>query len=97
MRKSIRFGDLVRNSGRPTAHTLWTKPGNDKRFMQAVKGNRVLTLVQDPTHKRKDYGKIGFRQLRGASYLVFPRPLLMDGPTHVVGINYRLLADAGDF
>jgi len=96
MPKNVRFGDLVRNSGRPSVHTLWTKPERDRAFMQAVKRNRVLTVVQDPTSKRKDYGEIGFHERRSASYLVFPRPLPKDGAAHVVGINYSLLEDAGD-
>jgi hypothetical protein len=96
MPKNVRFGDLVRNSGRPTVHSLWTKPGRDKAFMQALKRNRVLTVVQDPTSKRKDYGEIGFHQQHGASYLVFPRPLPKTDGGRVIGINYQLLDDAGD-
>ena len=96
MPNNVRFGDLVRDSGRPTVHTLWTKPGGDKPFMQAVKRNRVLTVVQDPTSKRKDYGEIGFHQRDSASYLVFPRPLPKTSAGRVIGINYQLLADAGD-
>lgn len=85
MPANIRFGDLVRSSGRPTVHTLWTKPGRDKAFMQARKQNRVLTVVQDPTHRRKDYGEIGFHERQSASYLVFPRPL----PTKTLGACRR--------
>jgi hypothetical protein len=96
MPKNVRFGDLVRNSGRPTVHSLWTKPGRDKEFMQALKRNRVLTVVQDPTSKRRDYGEVGFHQQHGASYLVFPRPLPKTGGGRVIGINYQLLDDAGD-
>jgi hypothetical protein len=54
----------------------------------------VLTVVQDPTSKRKDYGEIGFHERDGASFLVFPRPLPKDGAARVVGINYSLLAEA---
>jgi len=97
MAKNVRFGDLVKNSGRPTVHTLWTKPAGDKAFMQALKRNRVLTVVQDPTGKRKDYGEIGFHQQRGASFLVFPRPLPETSGVRVIGINYKLLGKAGDF
>jgi hypothetical protein len=97
MPKNVRFGELVRNSGRPSVHTLWTKPGRDRAFTQAVKRNRVLTVVHDPTSKRKDYGEIGFHERHGASYLIFPRPLPKDGPAHVIGINYSLLAEARDF
>ena len=97
MAKNVRFGDLVKNSGRPTVHILWTKPERDKAFMQVLKRNRVLTVVQDPTSKRKDYGEIGFHQQHGASYLVFPRPLLETSGVRVIGINYELLGKAGAF
>jgi hypothetical protein len=93
---NIRFGDLVRNSGRPTVHTLWTKPGRDKAFMQALKQNRVLTVIQDPTHRRKDYGEVGFNERNSSTFFVFPRPLPTKSSGRVIGINYELLAEAGD-
>jgi hypothetical protein len=94
---TVRFGDLVRNSGRPIVHTIWTKqPGRNKTFVDAVKSNRVLTVVRDSTNKRKDYGAIGFRERPGAVYLVFPRPLRKNAEGRVVGINYQLLAEADD-
>jgi len=42
MPTNVRFGDLVRNSGRPSVHALWTKPSRDKAFAQALKQNHVL-------------------------------------------------------
>jgi hypothetical protein len=60
--------------------------------MQAVKQNRVITVVQEPASKRKDFGEIGFHQRGGAAYLVFPRPLPKSKQANVVGINYSLLA-----
>ncbi|HWI56239.1 MAG TPA: hypothetical protein VNZ22_03350, partial [Bacillota bacterium] len=61
MEKRIRFGDLVRDSGRPQIVTLWTNPKQNRSFNQAVKTNRVLTVIPEPTRKQKDFGLIGFR------------------------------------
>jgi len=91
MEKTIRLGDLVRKSGRPQAVTLWTKPKKDRVFTKAVKENRIVTVVQDPTSKRKDFGQIGFHQQPHAFYLIFPRPLTNEKDSRVIGINYALL------
>ena len=54
MGKTRRFGDLVRESGRPEVVTLWTEPKKDRAFSKAIRENRVLTVESDPTSKRKD-------------------------------------------
>src|ERR1051326_4794343 len=90
-KKEIRFGDLVRVSGRPEIVSLWTDPKRNRPFMNAVKENRVLTLVQEPAAKRKDFGRIGFHREPHASYLVFPRPLQSNPASRVIGIKYELL------
>ena len=93
MAKNIRLGDLVRNSGRPQVLTLWTEPKKYPTFKKALKENRVLTVVQDPTSKRKEFGQIGFHQQPHAFYLVFPRPLPKKNDSRVIGINYALLEE----
>ena len=90
MPKEIRFGDLVKAAGKPQMITLWTNPKEDRNFMKAVKENRVLTLIQAPASKRKDFGRIGFHQGPYASYLVFPKPLPKANP-RVIGIKYDLV------
>ncbi|HWI57886.1 MAG TPA: hypothetical protein VNZ22_11715, partial [Bacillota bacterium] len=55
--------------------------------------DRVLTVIQEPTRKQKDFGLIGFREMPHASYLVFPRSLPQDGDSRVIGINYDLVAE----
>jgi hypothetical protein len=89
MEKRIRFGDLVRNSGRPRVVTLWTEPKKQKGFAKAIRENRVLTVVQK-LHNQKDYGLIKFDEEAPALYLVFPRPLPKDPNARVIGINYEL-------
>jgi hypothetical protein len=48
MEKTLRFGDLVRNSGRPETIALWTDPKKDRTLTRAIKENRVLTVIQEP-------------------------------------------------
>src|SRR6185369_5831242 len=87
--KEIRFQQLIKTAGRPTVVTLWTDPKLDRPFMRAVKENRVLTLIQEPTSKRKDFGQTGFHPAPHASYLVFPKSL--PPQSRVVGIKYELI------
>jgi hypothetical protein len=93
-RKTRRFGDLVRQSGRPESVTLWLGPKGDKTFLKAVGENRVLTVHKEPG--KTDRGRIGFHQAPGAIYLVFPRTLPKDTESRIVGINLQLLADEDD-
>ena len=93
MEKRIRFGDLVRNSGRPRTITLWTDPKKDRNFSKAVKENRIITVIQDPASTRKGFGQIGFHEQPNAFYLAFPRPLPDEKDSRVIGINYDLLEE----
>ena len=91
---TIRFGDLVRGSGRPRVVTLWTEPKKDRSFSKARCENRVLTVHTDPASGRKDYGEIGFCREPGAFYLVFPERLPEKRKARIVGINYQLAEEA---
>jgi hypothetical protein len=90
MEKTIRFGDLVRASGRPQPVTLWFDPKKDRSFSKAVQANRVLTIHSNPAAHRKEYGEIGFQRAQGATYLVFPQPLPKKSASRIIGINYQL-------
>jgi len=87
-KKERRFRELVEASGKPEVFALWTAPQKDRSFMKAVKENRVLTVIQEPRSKRKDFGLIGFHKNPCATYLVFPKPLEREDQIRVVGINY---------
>ncbi len=91
---TIRFGDLVRESGRPRVVTLWIDPKKDRSFSKAIRENRVLTVHTDPASGRKDYGEIGFCREPGALYLVFPERLPKEPKARIVGINYQLAEEA---
>jgi len=71
--------------------TLWTDPKHDPRMSKAIRENRVLTVHQEPTSKKKDFGEIGFHKIPFASYLLFPKPLPEKSEARVVGINYQLV------
>lgn len=62
--------------------------------MRAVKDNRVLTIRQEPTSKKKDAGQIGFYETPHASYLIFPEPLPKNKEAKVIGVKYELIAAA---
>jgi hypothetical protein len=87
--KEIRFQQLVKTSGTPTIVSLWTDPAKDRPFMKAVKERRVLTLIQEPASKRKDFGRTGFHRGPHAAYLIFPKALPPDA--RVIGIKYDLI------
>lgn len=72
----IRFGDLVRQSGRPHFVTLWREPKKDKAVSRAIKENRVMTILEEP--RRRPYGVFGLQPGPHALFLIFPRPLVMD-------------------
>jgi hypothetical protein len=92
MTKEIRFAQLVKASGKPQTATLWAKPRKNSPFMEAVKQNRVLTVVQ-PHKNAKDFGLIGFHEQPLASYFVFPKKLPINSEATVTGIKYDLLAE----
>lgn len=88
MGKTIRFGDLVRNSGRPQFVTLWASPEKDHRVSQAMKENRMLTVFEDPG--QKPHGLLGLHPGPHTLFLIFPRPLQLDPQVRVIGLNYSL-------
>jgi len=90
---TIRFRDLVKMAGSPEPKSLWTDPQKDRGFMQAVKQNRVVTVVQEPSSKKKDFGEIGFHQQPYAAYFIFPKPL-PESKAKVIGIKYDLIKEA---
>jgi hypothetical protein len=88
--KTIRFTKLVEHCGRPQVVTIWTAPKENPSFQRAVRENRVLTVRQDATGAKKDYGRIGFFRERGVSLLVFPKALPKSN-AQVIGIKYELV------
>ena len=92
--KMVRFDALVKESGRPEQVTLWTKPEDNREFMKAVKGGRVVTVIQHNVGTKKDQGMVGFVTAKNAAYLVFPKRIDAATDSRVVGIKYdRVLSE----
>ena len=88
MEKKVRFGDLVRTSGRPQIATLWTAPEKDRTFSRALKESRVMTVMEPP--QKTPFGMLGLKEDPHSVFLIFPRALDLTPNTRVIGINYQL-------
>jgi hypothetical protein len=87
--KTARFTEVVEKSGKPEVYTLWQKPADDRHFQSLNKNNRVMTVQK--SEGGRDFGLIGFKERKGASYLVFPRSLKRFAEKRIVGINWDLV------
>ena len=86
--KTVRFADVVKKAGSPEVYTLWLKPAKDPKFQNFLKNNRVMTIQKGETGT--DFGFAGFKERKGARYLVFPKSLKRFDNNRVVGINWDL-------
>jgi hypothetical protein len=87
--KTIRFSEIVEKAGKPEVYTLWQKPKADKHFQSLLKNNRVTTILQ--SEGGSDFGLVGFREEKGARYLVFPKPLKRFIDRRIIGIKWDLV------
>jgi hypothetical protein len=87
--KTKRFVDVVDYAGRPEVYTLWQKPAQDRHFQSQIKNHRVMTVQQSETGT--EFGFAGFKERKGARYLVFPKSLKRFEDKRVVGINWDLV------
>ena len=87
--KTTRFVLVVEKCGGPDAYTLWQKPKADRHFQMLLKKDRVMTILR--SEGGTDFGLVGFRQTKGARYLVFPKSLKRFTDKRVVGINWDLV------
>ena len=69
--KTVRFAEAVEKSGKPEVYTLWQKPKADRHLQSLMKNSRVMTILQ--SESGTDFGLVGFREKKGARYLVFPK------------------------
>jgi hypothetical protein len=87
--KTARFSQIVERSGQPESYTLWQKPRQDRHLQSQIKNNRVMTIQR--SESGTEFGIVGFKERKGASYLVFPKSLKRFENRRVVGINWDLL------
>jgi hypothetical protein len=83
--KTARFSQVVEKCGEPDVYTLWQKPAADRRFQTQIRNNRVMTIQK--SESGTDFGVIGFKERKGATYLVFRKSLKSFADKRIVGIN----------
>ena len=87
--KTMRFAQVVEKAGRPEVYTLWQKPAQDRHLQSAIKNYRVLTIQK--SDGGTEFGMVGFKERKGASYLVFPKSLKRFENKRIVGLNWELV------
>ena len=87
--KTVRFSLVIEKSGKPEVYTLWQKPSADRHLQAQLKNNRVMTILK--TESGTDFGIAGFKEKKGATYLVFHKSLKPFADQRVVGIDWSLI------
>jgi hypothetical protein len=87
--KTARFAQVVEKCGEPNVYTLWQKPRADRHLQSEIRNNRVMTVQK--SESGTEFGIVGFKDRKGASYLVFPKSLKRFENKRVVGINWELI------
>jgi hypothetical protein len=86
---TTRFADIVERAGKPEPYTLWQKPAQDRHLQSEIKNHRVMTILK--TDAGSEFGIIGFKEKKGAGYLIFPKSLKGFENRRIVGINWDLV------
>ena len=88
--KTVRFSQVIEKGGKPGVYTLWQKPSADRHLQAQLKSNRVMTILK--TESGTDFGIAGFKEKKGATYLVFPKSLKQFADKRVIGIDWTLIS-----
>jgi len=87
--KTARFAQVVEQAGKPEPYTLWQKPAQDRHLQSEIKNNHVMTIQKSGAGS--EFGIVGFKGQKGASYLIFPKSLKRFENERIVGINWDLV------
>ena len=87
--KTVRFSEVVEQAGKAEPYTLWQKPAADRHLQSALKNHRVMTIQQ--SESGSEFGMVGFKQTKNASYLIFPKSLKRYENNRVVGLKWDLV------
>ena len=87
--KTKRFTDVVEAVGKPGPYLLWQKPAQDRQLQSEIKNHRMMTVLR--TDSGTEFGLIGFKMHKAATYLVFPKSLKRFEDRRIVGINWDLV------
>ena len=88
--KTARFSQVVQKCGKPQVYTLWQKPSADRHLQAQLKNNRAMTVQK--TDSGTDFGVVGFKERKGASYLIFPKSLKRFADKRIIGIDWALVS-----
>ena len=89
--KTVRFSQVVEKCGRPQVYTLWQKPAADRHLQAQIKNSRVMTIQK--SESGTDFGVVGFKGRKGATYLVFFKSLKRFADKRIIGIDWALVRD----
>jgi hypothetical protein len=89
--KTARFSQVVEKCGKPDVYTLWQKPEADRHFQTQVRNNRVMTVQK--SESGTEFGIVGFKERRDATYLTFPKSLRHFTERRIVGIDWTLVRE----
>ncbi len=87
--KTARFAQVAEQAGKPEVYTLWQKTVQDRHLQSAIKNNRLMTILK--SNAGSEFGLVGFKEAKGASYLTFPKSLKRFENRRIVGINWDLI------
>jgi hypothetical protein len=87
--KNARFAQVIETAGKPEVYTLWQKPAQDRHFQSQLKNNLVMTIQQGDSGT--EFGMVGFKERKGAIYLVFRKSLKRFENHRIIGINWDLV------
>ena len=87
--KTARFAQIVEKAGKPEVYTLWQKPAQDRHLQSEIKNSRVMTILK--TGGGSEFGMVGFKEQKVASYLIFPKALKRFENRRIIGINWDLV------
>jgi hypothetical protein len=89
--KTARFSQVVEECGKPHVYTLWQKPSADRHLQGQIRNNRVMTIQK--SESGTDFGIGGFKERKGATYLVFPKSLKRFADKRIIGIDWALVRE----
>ena len=88
--KTARFSQVIEKCDKPQVYTLWQKPSADRHLQSQIKSNRLMTVQK--SESGTDFGIVGFKERKGATYLVFPKSLKRFADKRIVGIDWALVS-----
>jgi hypothetical protein len=87
--RTTRFSEVVEKAGSPEVYTLWQKPAGDRHLQSHIKNNRVMTVLK--SEGGTEFGQVGFKERKGANYLVFEKSLKRFVDHRIVGIKWEMV------